>query len=318
MTADPHRDRLATALAAAGSGLRNYVLRGAALSDAEVTEFDLTNGLADRVRADLTAAAGALLRKQFVAYDPSYQTSSSQVLVEDLDQVPELAAVDARVRTGDVPEDRGGGDVVAMVHALGLGAHQVVAYRTGGAGVATRRKQGLPLIPRDGVYGPVTGDILFYEPRFDVLTCAGAAYFTSVTLIQTKLQAPEKARALARETLHHATAKVRIDGLDKLEEAVMDDPTLRAKMSHVARLVERDPEYAELLTTEHLVDFIQANPQFDIPLTTVDGKPALHFDPAPQHRHQIPRLLADDYLFSQLTRRSYEAGSKQRVGTPPA
>lgn len=66
--------------------------------------------------------------------------------------------------------------------------------------------------------------MLYYEPRFDVFTCAGFAYFTTVTLVQTKLHAVEKARQLARETLATVTAKVRIDGFVGLETAVMDDP----------------------------------------------------------------------------------------------
>ena len=62
----------------------------------------------------------------------------------------------------------------------------------------------------------------------------------------------------------------------------------------------------------HTAD-LQVYPDYNIPLTTVDGTKALLFDPSPQHRHQIPRLLADDYLHSYLTDRTYEAGSKQRV-----
>ena len=314
MTADPYRDALAAALATPVTNLANFVVRGGALADGELTEFDLTTELAARVTADLEHAADALLRKQFVTYDPSYQTDASQVLVEHLAEIPELAALDVRVREADVPEDAGGEDVVAMVHAIGVGEEQVVGYRTGGAGVATRRRKGLPLIARQGVYGPVTGDVLYYEARFDVLTCAGYAYFTNASLIQTKLHAPDKARALARTTLRTVTRNVTIDGFDDLEKAVMEDSTLRAKMAAVARLVHKDPEYAALLTTQRLVDFVQHNPEFDIPLSTVDGAPALKFETAPQHRHQIPRLLADDYLYSQLTSRRYEAGSKQRVG----
>lgn len=314
MTQELFREALAAALELPSAGLANFVIRGAALTDGALTEFDLTSDLADRVTADLRHAAEGLLTKQFVAYDPSYQTNSSQILVEDLVEIPELAAVDALVRSGDVAEDRGGSDVVAMAHSVRVGDAMIVGYRTGGAGIATRRRQGLPLVARDGVYGPVRGDVLFYEPRFDVFTCAGFAYFTSASLIQTKLHAPDKARALARKTLRQVTATVRIDGFDQLEAAVMDDPSLRAKLAYVARLVEKDPQYAALLTTERLVVFIQDNPQFDIPLSIMNGATALKFETSPQHRHQIPRLLADDYLFSQLTERSYEAGSKQRVG----
>ena len=57
-----------------------------------------------------------------------------------------------------------------------------------------------------------------------MLTFGEFAYFTTVTLIQTKLQAPDKARQLANDTLTAVTAKIRIDGFAELQQAVMDDP----------------------------------------------------------------------------------------------
>tara|TARA_R100000365_G_C2748652_1_gene81004 strand:+ start:9897 stop:10784 length:888 start_codon:yes stop_codon:yes gene_type:complete len=293
--------------------LDNFVVRGEALADADLARFDLVDGMASTVADDVRRAADALTSKQFLEYDPSYQTSSSQVLVEKLSDIPELDAVDAAVRRGDAPYDSGGRPVVAMVHAVGSGKARVVAYRLKGPGIATRRSRGITLIPRDGVYRPIEADVLFYEPRFDVVTCSGYAYFTTVTLIQTKLHAADKARDLARGTLKEVTAKIRIDGFTDLEQAVMDDPSMRAKMAYVARLLQSDPDYAKNLTTKKLIAFVETYPDYDIPISTVDGKKALRFDPSPQHRHQIPRLLADDYLHSYLTDRNYEAGSKQRV-----
>ena len=122
-----------------------------------------------------------------------------------------------------------------------------------------------------------------------------------------------KARNLAKATLATATAKVKIEGVEELEKAVMDDRTMRLKMAAVARLIAAEPDYVNLLTTKNLVQFIKANPDYDIPLVDSNGKSILKFDPSPQRRHQIPKLLADDYLHSQLTDRNYEAGSKHRV-----
>lgn len=313
MTAEPARQALIDAVARSVAALANYVLRGDALAGALVSRFDLVSDMAAEVTNDVVGAANALSQKQFLDYDPSYQTSSSQVLVESLSEIPELAAVDAEVRRADVPNDAGGTQAVAMVHAVGAPPNQIVAYRLKGPGIATRRPRGVTLIPRDGVYRPIHGEVLYYEPRFDVFTCAGFAYFTTVTLIQTKLHADEKARQLARETLATVTAKVKIDGFAGLENAVMDDPAMRAKMAYVARLVQSDPDYARNLTTRKLIKFVEENPDYNIPLSTMNGAKVLRFDPSPQHRHQIPRLLADDYLHSFLTDRSYEAGSKQRV-----
>ncbi len=313
MTVEPARQAPADALSARPTALENFVLRGDVLADAAVSRFDLETQMASSVVADVVNAVNGLTRREFLSYDPSYQTSSSQVLVEALDEIPELAAVDAVIRSGDVPDDRADSQVVAMAHTVGAGARRIVAYRLKGPGIATRRARGITLIPRDGVYRPVTGEVLFYEPRFDAFTCEGSAFFTTVTLIQTKLHAEEKARQLARETFATVTAKVRIDGFSELERAVVDDPTLRAKMASVARLIQTDPEYAKNLTTKKLVDFVENNPDYNIPMSYIHGEKALRFDPSPQHRHQIPRLLADDYLHSYLTGRNYEAGSKQRM-----
>lgn len=313
MSSEPGRQALAAALSAGLTGLDNFVLRGEALADADLARFDLVDGMASSVVDDVHRAADALISKQFLEYDPSYQTSSSQVLVEKLSEIPELDAVDAAVRRGDAPYDASGHPVVAMVHAVGTGNARVVAYRLKGPGIATRRSRGITLIPRDGVYRPIEADVLFYEPRFDVFTCSGYAYFTTVTLIQTKLHAADKARDLAQATLKEVTAKIRIDGFAELEQAVMNDPSMRAKMAYVARLLQSDPDYAKNLTTKKLIAFVEAYPDYDIPISTVGGKKALRFDASPQHRHQIPRLLADDYLHSYLTDRNYEAGSKQRV-----
>lgn len=307
------RTALIAALSDPGTGsLGNFVMVGEAIEGASVSQFDVTAELAEQVSADVVKAVEALTRRQFIAYDPSYQTNASQVLVEDLASIPALAGVDAAIRGGDLPIYPGGGTVVAMTHAVGLGPQQVVAYRVKGAGIFTRRAKWI-LLPRDGVYAPIDSEVLYYEPRFDVFTCAGYAYFVTVSLIQTKLQADDKARQLAKTTLATVTAKIRIDGFAELEKAVMDDPTMRAKLAAVARLLESDPDYASHLTTKRLIQFVTDNPDYKIPMGQVEGKPALRFDPSPQHRHQIPKLLADDYLHSQLTKRNYEAGSKQRV-----
>ncbi len=229
MKADNAREALSDAVSEGAKGLDNLVIRGDSLADAEVSRVDLVTDMAAAVIQDVLKSVRGLTRKQFLDYDPSYQTNASQVLVEVLEDIPELAAVDAAVRTGDVPDDAGGPPVAAMAHAMGTGTNRVVAYRLKGPGIATRRARGIPLLPRDGIYRPVEGELLYYEPRFDAFTCSGFAYFTTVTLVQTKLHSDEKARQLARDTLTTVTAKVSIDGFTDLEQAVMDDLTLEPR-----------------------------------------------------------------------------------------
>ncbi|WP_454301705.1 hypothetical protein [Salana multivorans] len=190
MSAESARQALQAAADARPDTLDNHVLRGAALSGAEVTRFDLVDTMAVDVIADVTRAAETMTRKQFLDYDPSYQTSTSQVLVEALTDIPELAVIGALIREGDVPDDNGADPVVAMAHSIGTADNRVIAYRLKGAGIATRRVRGIPLVPRDGVYRPMPGEILYYEPRFDALTIPGFVFFNTVTLVQTKLPRP--------------------------------------------------------------------------------------------------------------------------------
>jgi hypothetical protein len=88
---------------------------------------------------------------------------------------------------------------------------------------------------------------------------------------------------------------------------------MNAKMMAVSRLLDSDPEYAALLTTEKLVDFLGQNPHIEIEVEGSGPDAKLVFDPSPQKRYRIPKALADDYLSSRLTGRDYEAGSKQRI-----
>lgn len=308
--ADAARRALTDALKDASTSLQSHVLRGPSLEEASPQRYDIEADFAARVVEDLRAHTEALAAREIVPYDPSYRTSSHQVLVEDLPEIPDLAAVDARIRRGDLPRDEGSEPVVAMAHLLGDGEDALLAYRVKGAGIATRRSRGIPLSPLQGVYRPVQGEVLFYEPSVDVLTVRGLAFVTAVSLIQTRLHAPQKAQRLARETLRRATARVEVDGIAELEAAVVADPGMRAKMAQVARRMEADPEYAQLLTTERLVVFAIEHPEYAI--ATAD-QARLVFDPSPQTRWAIPKLLADDYLYSELTQRSYEAGSKSEV-----
>jgi hypothetical protein len=61
------------------------------LAEAQVSRFALVSDMASSVVHDIMGAAVALSKRQFLDYDPSYQTSTSQVLVENLSEIPELA-----------------------------------------------------------------------------------------------------------------------------------------------------------------------------------------------------------------------------------
>lgn len=303
------RDALSTE-----SGLDTYVARGDELDGATVTRVEFAADLAADVRADLVAALTRLADRELVPYDPAYEPSSGQALVADLDAIPALQRLHADVATDDVPVDGATGEPIrAMAHRLHRADTLVAAYRVKGAGIATRRPRGLrALLPRDGVYERVDDEILYYEPRFDAWVVGPHVLFTARTTLEQRLEAPGKAQEMARATFARATGRVDIDGADELAAACAGDPTMRAKMASLARTLDADPGYADLLTTEHLVDFVDVNPQFGVRVDGTGADRRLVFESGPQARYRILKLLADDFLRSDLSQHRYEAGSKQR------
>ena len=134
----------AIAAAEAGPALANYLVRGDSLADGVASRVDFERDVAAEVIVDVLGFAGQVADRELLPYDPSYQVSAGQALVDDLAQVPHLAAVHALV-TGPDPElDAGGKPVVALAHRVdGPAGQAIVAYRVKGPGIATRRASGL-------------------------------------------------------------------------------------------------------------------------------------------------------------------------------
>ncbi len=314
---DVVRAELTAAVEALGAapGLDTYVARGADLDAAAISRVEFAADLAAAVTLDLMAALAGLLDRELVPYDPSYQPAAGQALVADLGDTASLQRIHTSVLSDDVPiDDAAGGAVHAMAHRLHREGAAVAAYRVKGAGIATRRPRGLwALLPRDGVYARVDDEILYYEPRVDAWAVGDHVLFTARTTLEQRLHAPGQAQEMARETFVRATVDVVIDGAAKLAAACATDPAMIAKMASLARTLEADPGYAAQLTTQRLVSFVEANPHFGVRVDGSGDERRLVFEPAAQTRYRIVKLLADDFLRSDLTQRRYAAGSKQRM-----
>ena len=302
----------------------NYLIRGASIFDGEPRRVDFEADLADEVVVDVLGYASRLADLELVPYDPTFQPSSGQALVDRLDQVPELARLHRIIAADAVlldSADAGGGDdrkIAALVHRVdGVSADlnsAITAYRLKGPGIATKRPGGLRvLLPRGGVYERVTDELIYYQPRFDAIVVAGYVFVTTPMTLQRNLGSDARARTLARETLERATTRIEISGADELADAVSHDPAMIAKMMQLHRTLAADPDYADALTTARLVDFLGENPHIPIELEGAGDDRRLVFDPAPQKRYLIPKALTDDFLRSDLTSRRYEVGSKQRL-----
>jgi hypothetical protein len=316
MTIDELRDLLGARIEAARADPvgNDFLVRGAELGSAELREITFEQGMAATVRSDVLEAATAVLSREWLPYDPSYSLSTGQAFADDLTQVPELARLHATVVSGRAPGDRGGDGepILAMAHEVFSNPQDgIVAYRLKGPGIATKRPRGIrALLAIDGVFEEVKSEIVYYEGRFDAIVVGDSVLVTATTTLTRVLGSTDRIRALARSTFAKATRRLTIEGAERLADAVATDPAMASKMAQLARILDADPAYADLLTTENLVDFLERNPAVHIATAGEGQQRRLVFEPSPQTRYAIVKLMADDYLRSDLSKRSYEAGSK--------
>ncbi|WP_309617868.1 Kiwa anti-phage protein KwaB-like domain-containing protein [Salinibacterium sp.] len=316
----------------------NFLVRGRSLSDSAPRAITFDQQTTMEVAADVLSYAEAILAKQWLAYDPSYQLASNQALVDELGEVPELgrlhsalqaAPLDSTppastppVSTGpastppvSTKDDPLNSHVVATVHrawkspTLGL-----TAYRLKGPGIATRRPRGIRiLVPRGGIFERIDTEVVYYEPGFDALVFGDHVFVTSITTLQRSLGSTQRARAMATRTFARATSKLAIEGADELAAAVATDPAMVAKMAQLSRILDNELEYAALLTTDRILAFLDRNPHVPIATTGTGSERRLLFEASPQKRYLIVKALADDYLRSELSQRTYEVGSKVQL-----
>lgn len=320
MTEARARAALEAALAdvTAEPATRNAVVRGVDIATGTAFVIDFVDELATTVRDDVIGHARRLADGELIPYDPSFQPSPGQALVDALVDVPQLARLQGEIAGTHLEIDRGSADVepqVALAHRVdGPDGRALTAYRVTGPGIATRRPRGIEiLLPRHGVWEPLREELIYYQPRFDALVVDDVVFVTAPTVLQRRFGSDERARTMARQTFKTAVRHIDIEGSTDLADAVASDPAMIAKMAQLNRTLEADPGYAEFLTTRRILEFLDDNPQ--IPIATAGEGQARHlvFETSPQKRYLIPKTLADDFLRSELTNRHYEAGSKQRI-----
>ena len=318
MTTEPVRDQLLATIqqVRVDATAANLLARGDDLASSSLHKVTFDADTTARVTADVLDFATALAAREFIEYDPSYQTHTGQALVDDLEQVPELERLHELVLAGVSPFDSPSNDdqpIVAMVHRAYLDRETgVTAYRLKGPGIATRRPKGiLALLPRDGVLEAVPHEIVYYEPRFDVIVVGTKVLVTASSMLSRTLGSSERAKSLATRTFALATTRLTIEGSEALAEAVSTDPNIVAKMAQLARILESERDYAEALTMKNVLEFLDENPHVAVATAGSGSKRTLVFERGPQTRSAIVKLLADDFLESRLTKRMYEAGTRR-------
>ena len=230
-----------------------------------------------------------------------------------------LDEIEALVRRGDLlPFEGSDGAKLKMIAArfTTMDQHVVTFYRVADSMLQLKSAKVLGLVKSGNLYGRLEpADVLLLRTDFDVVVIDGYAFFEKKATFERAFGFLEKLKRESLSTFAKVTGKLKIDGMDALQQACTSQPQMMAKMSSIKRSMDQDPEYAKAMTMPKLIEYILAHRHVDIDIVGSGEDRHLVFDPAPKRRFQILKLLDDDFLHSVLTARDYEAGSKVQTAT---
>lgn len=190
----------------------------------------------------------------------------------------------------------------------------ITFYRIADSLLQFKKSRLLGLVQEGNVYHRLDpADVLLLRTDFDVVVIDGFAYFTKKATFERAFGFLEQLQKESRATFMAVTRHLRIKGFEELQQACTSQPQMMAKMASIKRSMESDAEYADAMTMDNLIAYIEKHPSVEIEVAGAGDARELVFDPRPARRFQILKLLDDDFLRSLLTAREYEAGSKIRT-----
>lgn len=281
--------------------------------------------LTDAAKLDIAAIAQDTRRKledaTLIPYGPATLIPRQHWMHVPVDGAADLAQIESVVARQDaLPFNSKSRDArsVRMLAARFTvkDGRTVTLYRVADALMQLKKANVLGLILDGGVYNRVEpADILLMRTEFDVIVIDGFAFFSKKSTFERAFGFLSELRAASAATFDAVTAGLRIEGGDAFKAACTSQIQMMSKMSSIKRSMDDDPDYATAMTTTNLIAYIEAHPDVDVEIIGDGADRRLVFDPAPARRFQILKLLDDDFLYSVLTERSYEAGSKHQTGT---
>lgn len=283
--------------------------------------INLTAGAQHDISEVAETTRSQLQDATLLAYSPTTLIPPQHCMYIAASEAANLAAIESAVRKQDLLTFSGETAATANIKVMAASftapdGRQATFYRIADTLLQIRKTKWLGLVQQNGVYGRVEpADILLLRTDFEVVVVAGYAFFWKKATFERAFGFLEQLRAESLSTFNAVTANMRIEGMDELRRACTSQPQMMAKMSSIKRSMDTDPEYAAAMTMPKLVDYVETHPHVDVAIVGSGAARKFVFDPTPARRFQLLKLLDDDFLYSMLTKRDYEAGSKQQTAT---
>jgi len=247
-------------------------------------------------------------------YDPGYTPDWNEVCYIDLAEnlaIAELISQISQVQQAELFRERD--EIVdhlrfyAVVVSPNARRHAVF-FRTYSPKKELTRRAGFAALLSRGHYDKVETKIFLFDSQIDCFSWGGYLFIYNVVAFQRIFNYFEEVRARADETVTAILAQIPISNADAFRVAGTAQMQMMSKLAQIAR-----KPYLNRVTIQ---DVRRAIDEFhlDVRIVEENGQEKLLFEPAPNKRWLILKLLDDDFLGSIMTNQKYEVNSKSALG----
>jgi hypothetical protein len=291
-------------------------------ADDEVFEAEqlapLSSELAEQFREIADGELAKINRSTLVPYSAGRKPDRHEVATTDLEEVAPLrAALGSIERYGDLGlfdlDGEMAGRVDLYVVTVDAASGPIHFLRRTSAKKRLKQTNKISAIWSGRAFESLEDDPILFDTSFDAVVEGSTVYILNQRSFEQSLDFLEAARDAAEATVDAAIANLSLANRDEFLAAVTGDINMISKTRSIAERLQ-DPEYAERMTVENLLQASEQHPEIDIDWDyDKDGNPTLVYHPDVQRRWRILKILDDDYLQSLVTNWVYEANSKHQM-----
>ncbi len=232
-----------------------------------------------------------------------------------VDDVPLLASAAEDLDAADLPlfelDGQGLGKLRLSMIRAAIDAGHARFYRSVSTKQLVTRAGKLSLFQRNDRLDVVDSDTLLIDRYVDAVVVDGFAFFEERRRFKRVFGFLQELQTEAAQTFDDVITGLNIANVDAMRAAVPGQQLqMLGKTASIAQKLRDYPAYRDAITMKKLAAFVAANPHTGVKIEGHGANAKFVFEPDPQHRFKILKLLDDDYLKSQLTELNYDANSK--------
>jgi hypothetical protein len=161
-------------------------------------------------------------------------------------------------------------------------------------------------------YTDLKEEVLLFDGEADAIVVDDYVLILNLDQFERRFGFLENLRQDAGRFFGVVFKDIPLAGGDQLLAACKSDLRMMSKLASIHENMTKYPTYAAALEVTRLIDFVRTRPHIKVRhQTNSNGQLELVFDPKDiKARWQILKLLADDYLHSELTSMEWEVNSK--------